>query len=716
MSVEKISENCILLHKQLDDSQCVALLENKSLSGRLSKADLVLHILGMICGFESHLFVWDGMHFKINHKYAMRSINSEALQRFLRRFTSYGRKFRLMFEFTENQFYRGQTFDAFQNALKVVLIEIMQTTLEIRAEFESHSPSDKDVRLVLIEHYLDSEKNGFLLLTLRNLYSLYVQIKDLSDHSESLSKIDSLSSEIFINRKFFNQILNVLHKHLIIPDNSIRNLAIKLFFYILKPMFNQIQTMLRHFSSVSELQTNEFLFSSKFLTNHQMLNIEYFPQEISFYWRDIIYIDHQFSSSPLFRSESLKLLAEALKCCLATKINHNGTIASISTIPLNIEVRFWKEIFELLQIDCESNDLVRTESDQNSEPISLAIVSKLFNSMFSKTMLDMHQIFEKTMNESFRAISEPIIDIFMLNFRQKYLQLFEFHTNFFLVQNAEHIFLYMHHVFPGLRQHLLLAKEAKSFAKLEHLVRDVHKKFHDPIDPNQSATGLKFFLPKFFLFDMALMEIRSECDWIIKSFDYFHFQFAFKPNTTGFDDDEMRKLPNIWPLDQMFNSRIVDLFNESLQFLLRLRYFQFIIGNDFLISSKFRYNDLNKNIYLFRFRLANLIFQFGRQIEYRLNELLHKTHTQLKQAKTMKDLFDVHQKFLEKLQQINSRIMKSDFIHNQFRTIAKFCHSELPNRTPINKFTESSIDKNRKISMWKNFDQLDLIQQEDFNF
>ncbi|OTF83267.1 hypothetical protein BLA29_001364 [Euroglyphus maynei] len=139
------------------------------------------------------------------------------------------------------------------------------------------------------------------------------------------------------------------------------------------------------------------------------------------------------------------------------------------------------------------------------------------------------------------------------------------------------------------------------------------------------------------------------------------------------------------------------------QFLLRLRYFQYLIGNDFLLSSKFRYNDLQKNIYLFRFRLANLIFQFGYQMEYRLKELIQQTLNRFENdTHSVEEFFLVHQKFLEKLEQIKSRVINSDFIRQQFRTIAKFCHTN----SDVQSLTDTTV-KNRRQSIVDNINKLD---------
>nr|XP_027201996.1 uncharacterized protein LOC113795953 [Dermatophagoides pteronyssinus] len=162
----------------------------------------------------------------------------------------------------------------------------------------------------------------------------------------------------------------------------------------------------------------------------------------------------------------------------------------------------------------------------------------------------------------------------------------------------------------------------------------------------------------------------------------------------------------------MFNAKINDLFNELFQFLLRLRYFQYLIGNDFLLSSKFRYNDLKKNIYLFRFRLANLIFQFGYQMEYRLKELIQQTINRFENdTENVEEFFNVHQKFLEKLEQIKLRVINSVFMRQQFRTIAKFCHT---NDSDVQSLTDTIVKNRRRQSIVENINQLDRVRSEDF--
>lgn len=736
----------IMVHEPMNHTECIHLLEERFIQRRLTKLEVIEHILSMLIGFESESFIWNDKQkqFEPTKCYSMTNVNLQSYQSFLYRFAPIGTMYRRMSTFVETEYFRGKTFFAYQNVLGKILGEIMEKTLKARKHFINLADihPDKNVRLILVESFLDSEQNDQLLLSIRNLYAIHQEIimnrndqQNQSDESTKLS--DSLfQMETNLHRHYCRQTLNAIHKRLSIPDVRIRSLAYTMLDHCLRIMFISLETMLKSLDSLSEIQSNEFLFESKFRSKNQLYHTVCKMAEMCKFWHDFLFVDEQFKSLHLFQFESLQLMAEAIKCAFVSRINHLRLESLDRFTSIRIMDLFRSIMSRLLKINCRNSDHEIFDIDCDSYEIHIESNLMEYHVRRFKTfrlplntVLNITDILNEALNETFETISRPIVLEFLPKFRHHYLRLFNYYTNFFLCQNVHHTLLYMYFLFPVLKDHLHRARHHRSFSELDSLMKQIH---HSYLHNDDHDDGLDFFEPHISMTIQTekfkdYFNTNNDFDWIIHSFDIFYYvpssSIFINDNGYSFDlsqkkrkrtkitvDDHHDEIDNFWPLTLMFNAKINDLFNEMFQFLLRLRYFQYLIGNDFLLSSKFRYNDLQKNIYLFRFRLANLIFQFGYQMEYRLKELIQQTVYRFQNdTRNIEGCFQVHQKFLEKLEQIKSRVIESDFIRQQFRTIAKFCHSN----SDVQSLTDTTV-KNRRRSIVDNINQLDRVRGEDF--
>lgn len=719
MEINPFLDEWIYYREPMDFAQCIALLEERTLTKRLSKMETIDNIFLLLTGLESQLFHWDvnSRQFCISSGYALKCLNSKPFSTYLKKFLSYGLMYRRMLESSESQYFYGKTFNAYKNTLRLILMEVMAKIIKIRDDFHSKDcKSDRNIRLILLESFLDSDQNDNLLLSLKNLYSIHCD----ATTEKNNKTLNSKDGEAQLCRFYCRQVLQSTYDHIASPKLRVRTLAYSLFEHSIRPMFIQIQLMLTNFTSLSDLDSNEFLFVSKFLSDEQLYYTSYSPTEMYQFWNDFLFIDPEFLLINLFQFESLKILSEAVKCSFAFRKNQ----LSYSVKPINILNKFKEKMNYFLKLYSQNEEIFDIDNDFEDEEILKSInepdmigLSKHKSKKFktyklpSSTVYNMQTIVQDALNNTFDLISRPIVNEFLREFRGRYLKLLHYYCDFFLVQKPQHIVLYMHFLFPNLKDELLLAKRQRSFARLEQILNNIHQSLKDDEQQN-------FFQPNICHFE-EINQKEIDSDWILRSFDLFNYLPSFANDFNIFDinKDEFSKSKfyNFWPLSQLFNPKITDLFNVLFQFLLRLRYFQYLIGNDFLLSSKFRYNDLEKNIYLFRFRLANLIFQFGRQFECRLKELIHRIVQKFYKSTTISEFLQVHQNFLKELEQINQRVIHSDFIQNQFRTIVKFCYSNSTAISLANKLTASHV-LNRKMSIWKDINCLDQVKQDDFNF
>ncbi|OTF79349.1 hypothetical protein BLA29_009056, partial [Euroglyphus maynei] len=263
----------------MSHAECIHLLEERLIRRRLTKLEVIEHIISMLIGFESESFIWNDneKQFVPNKCYSMTNVNIKSYQSFLSRFAPIGTMYRRMSTFVETEYFRGKTFFAYQNVLGKILGELMEKTLQARQHFTNSTDinPDKNVRLILVESFLDSEKNGQLLLSIRNLYAIHQEIIMNESNNDQSDEQISLSNSLFqmetsLHRHFCRQTLNAIHKRLSIPDVRIRSLAYTMLDHCLRVMFISLETMLKSFASLSELSTNEFLFESKFRSRNQL--------------------------------------------------------------------------------------------------------------------------------------------------------------------------------------------------------------------------------------------------------------------------------------------------------------------------------------------------------------------------------------------------------------------------------------------------------------
>lgn len=754
----------IRVHEPMNHVECIHLLEERFIQRRLTKLEVIEHILSMLIGFESESFIWNDneQQFTPTECYSMTNVNLQTYRSFLSKFAPIGTMYRRMSTFVDTEYFRGKTFFAYQNVLGKILAELMEKTLQARQHFTKSSTNidpDKNVRLILVESFLDSEQNGQLLLSIRNLYAIHQEIirnDSKNQSSESITISDSFfQMETSLHRYFCRQTLNAIHKRLSIPDIRIRSLAYTMLDHCLRILFISLETMLKSLTSISEISSNEFLFESKFRSKNQLYHNVCKVTEMSKFWHDFLFVDEQFKSLQLFQFESLNLMSEAIKCSFVCRKNHLHMDSLNRFQSIRIIDLFRSIMFRMLKINCQNFDEklfdIFCDSYETNESIIMDnnnLISEYQKRRFKtyrlplNTCLNITSILNEALNETFETISRPIVQEFLPELRRRYLRLFNYYTNFFLCQNVQHTLLYMYFLFPILKDQLQRARYRRSFSELDSLMKQIHRSYlqNDDNDNDDNDNGHNYFQPHISLaiqtekFKNHFNHSNNDFDWIVHSFDIFYFVPSSSSSSTSIIIDKNNnidlskkskrknkittttttfdELNNFWPLTLMFNAKINDLFNELFQFLLRLRYFQYLIGNDFLLSSKFRYNDLKKNIYLFRFRLANLIFQFGYQMEYRLKELIQQTINRFENdTENVEEFFNVHQKFLEKLEQIKLRVINSVFMRQQFRTIAKFCHT---NDSDVQSLTDTIVKNRRRQSIVENINQLDRVRSEDF--
>ena len=128
-------DSWVLEYKPLNYAQCISLLEHATI---LSRLEVVKYILGVIKGFDSKLFIWNDEKkaFSVAHGYATAHLNTRPFRSFLVQYAELGTKFRVMYEFTELEYFRGQTFKAFQGVLRNILEEIIGKTSALALSFQ----------------------------------------------------------------------------------------------------------------------------------------------------------------------------------------------------------------------------------------------------------------------------------------------------------------------------------------------------------------------------------------------------------------------------------------------------------------------------------------------------------------------------------------------------------------------------------------------------
>lgn len=685
MEINRFLDELVLEYHPLNHVQCIALLEH---SKTIDNCQVIHSVLSVITGQESILFRWkpnDGC-FQVSSEYSTSRLNSKIFFSYLQQYAKIGSLFRQMFDFTECEFFRGQTFQAFQAVLQNILGELMERVLWIRKRFDDNRTKlYSKLSLLALDSYLDNEENGNLLLSIRNLFQIYQDV----NQELKLSTSDHICG-IQIERYYCRQVMAAIYQRISTPHRRIRSIAYTMLYSCIRPLFRSIEQLLLHLSSLDKLHSFEFPLSSTFPTDSDLYCHSYSHHEMNHFWNDFLFLSKEFAHIPLFGIESLDSLIEAIKCSFALRKNQLPLEANIESVG---ELFRKNLILSLTRyVDLEANFDLETRHVEQEFVFGIPGLAfpKMKRNLFrcfefpTRTVLDSHSIIAEALNESLEKLSKPIITEFLLQIRPRYLQLFAYYTDFYLCQQSQHILAYIYFLFPSLES--ILAD--RNFRELERLLRTIHRNHH-----SEFASVLEFFQPNY----SSIVE--DSLDSSLFANIYFLPSFDHKLNRSLILSKSAQNFHSFWPLTHLFNPKITELFNQLFQFLLRLRYFQYLIGNKFLLSGQFRRAELPKQVYLFRFRLVNLLFQFGRQIEYRLKVLVKQTIENFHQAENFEAFLNQHQRFLIKLSQISQCISKSRFVHNLFRTVAKF-----------NRINTKSLNQ----SMCKSFETFDQINQSDF--
>lgn len=690
----------VLEYKPLNHAQCVSMLEHAII---LSRLEVVKYIFAVINGFESELFLWNSnrQQFVLAKGYAMAHLNMGPFQSFLGQFADAGTKFRQMYEFTQFEYFRGQTFNAFQSVLRNILDEIIGQMVEILdSKFvnnKKQTVNEFTISLLALAPFLDSDENGNILLVIHNLYSIYVEI---------------IAEDNFNRPRFYcNQTLAAIYKRTSIPHKRIRNIVYTLLDYCLRPLFISIEYLLTHFQHISELsESSEFIFSSKFKTDEELYYASYPPTELAIFWNDFFNFDsHLCQGFPLLSFGIIKELVDAIKASFIFR--KNGLLHSALTVESG---QFLSEFRENLK-DClrryaHPEDEFNIENPYHESQVQLEILPSIkhliklppqrmcrftgFNLPICISV-DIHAIMDEALGATFARISRPIVQNFLSEFRVSHLKLFRFYADFFLVQHSEHILQYIYFLFPLIKD--VLAKG--SYHVFSQKLQEIHRS-----NTTEFAKVLTFFKPNL-LQPERLNEHRDHTRQLnLFNSIYFLPSFAndFK-ETTPLSSRSARQFYDFWPLSQLFNSNVSSLFNELFQFLLKLRYCQYQLGAEFFLSPKFGASSLSREDYLCRYRMLNQLVLMGRQMEWRLKELVQTTELRLKSAATFEEYLASHQRFLEKVSQFNSATKNGIFVENILNSVSKFCH--------LNSTISTKI---RRPSIYEALGHLDLMGQDEY--
>lgn len=678
-----------LFYEEWNRAECISLLERSHLQS-ISKLDTLKCILSVINGLPSPLFTWDADKdkFVISQRHAVEQMNSKLFQNYLTQFAHIGTCFHKMFHFTGSEQIRGQTFSTFQQTLQFVLTEIIEKTISLRKNLCGNSNkivNDRTISLLAIGPYLNNDENENLLLVIRHLWEIYEKVDQPIESSQfsfdNLSNTSSLCrNTLNVERFYCNHILRHVYRRLSLPHKRIRSTAFTLLVNCLKPMFISIEQLLKTFASISELISLEFPFASKFKFDEEIYCVSYEHSELLVFWNDFIHFSAtDFLGVPLFTHDSFQTLIAAIKSSFVLRKNgikfesmflKNGIIADKFCFYLTEAFQKYAHPEELFDIDlAHAEEKLSSNIFDGLEPFLKVpqIKKQHFKSSTVPLRLsrDIDTIMRQALSNSFETISRPFINEFMVNVRVNYFKLFNYYIGFYLAQNPHHIIQYVHFVFPELK-HMLLTK---SFSKLSTLFDKVHLN-----DATDFAPVLRFF--HFHFYDKDQLQEMDNLQLSINFFNHIFFTPSFGNDFKSpklCDTGLKNKFSNFWPLTQMFNPKVTDLFNQVFQFTLRFIYFQFLIGDDFIQSSKLRNNDLSKDAYANRFRLVNLLFHFRFKIATHFQELVQSTMVRFDAARDFEQFLAIHQHFLERLSKIIQDVIKNTFINNIFKLVSKFC-------------------------------------------
>lgn len=484
----------LLEYKPLSYSQCISMLERSII---LSRLEVVKYILAVICGFDSELFVWNKHRksFKIANGYATAHLNSAVFRDFLAQFAKLGTQFRQMYEFSQMEYFRGQTFMAFQNILGNILEEIIHKTVEVREHFthnKTKTPNEFNISLLALAPFLDSDHNDNIILTIRNLHAIYLEV------------VQEL--QFNLPRLYCIQTLTAIYKRLFMPHRRIRSIVYTMFDYCLRPIFISIEYLLSQFVSVSQLsESSEFLFSSYFKTDEDVYYDSYPHNKLDDFWHNFFHFDSQLCQElPLFSNQSLKAITEAIKGSFVLRKNdlkvESLSICSdkfLSEFHSNLKVCFQRYAHSEEQFDIETR-----YKEEAFEPQVMNSIKELLNLpplrtyrfkpyiVPIKTICDMRTIIEESLSATFLTISQPIIHNFLDEFRYRHLRLFNYHTDFFLAQNPHHVLEYIYFLFPLIKE----LHVTKSFDLIETQLTKIHQSAN-----NELGDVLHFFRPNLFM-------------------------------------------------------------------------------------------------------------------------------------------------------------------------------------------------------------------------
>lgn len=695
-----------LEYTPLNHTQCIALLEQAKI---LSRIELTSYVLNVIIGFESELFVWNDKkkQFNVTNGYATAHFNSHLLRNYCKGFADTGTKFRIMYDFTQEEHLRGQIFNAFQIVLGNILEEIIGQVNQVREKLlynKSKLVNEFNISLLAIEPYLNDDLNGNITTVIQNLYSIYTEVVAIP--------VSTSPSSVISMRVYCNQTLTTIYNRLFIPHKRMQSIVYTMFDYCLRPLFISMEHLLSQFQSIDELSnSSEMPFTSMFKTDDDMYYVNYEPDQLRQFWNDFFHFDTQFGKNlPLFSDDTLKIIAEAIKSSFA--LRKNGFSQKSLCIGSTILTEFHSNLNANLDLYGRTGEYFNIDNDtlSNTYQLEANSISCLFNlpplqvnrfksyTFPKQNVYNVHSILKESLASTFDKISRPIIQNFMNQFRSRHLKLFNYYSEFFLVQQSEHILQYIYFLFPVLNG---ISFNEKSFEAIQALVNQIHQ---------CNSTGFSPVL-QFFRLHISKFNVVHSNMWFLELFDNFIYtpsfgnDFKVLSSVKPFNHNE--HFYNFWPLTQLFNYKVTERFNQILKFLLKLRFIQHYIGIQFFISPQFRKRTMSKSKYLFRFQLLNHLVLIGLQVEHRLQELIRVYTHRFEKINSFDEYLNNHQRFIEKLAQINEGT-DSLYLRNIINSATKFCYTNFQNSN------HSLTPGKNRTSIYDTFLHLDRLNQDDF--
>lgn len=681
-----------------------------------SRLQVVRYILAVITGTESELFIWQRNcnQFRVARAIGLSDLSAGPFRASLQKYAQLGTLFREMYEFAASSkrdyTSRGRTFGAFQVSLRATLEEIIGQTVDILEQryrfklFRERATDDEEdesenISLIGFGH---EEEHKNIFLTIRHLHATY--LKAIKEQTYEWPRL------------YAHQTLLAIYERLSIPDQHLQNVFFTLLNQCLGPFFNSLEYLLTSFTTINELTaatSAEYFFTSRFESNDDLYMNSYSHSELVRFWDDFLHLDEQVrreATIPFFSNsqtggragggERLKVLIEAIKASFALRMNGHSIEPAVRKMltPGAIAVKFRHVLGDCIRQYAHPDecDSLNFETPYETTEVSLGVPEgiltncpSLSNPCFRNIkqcrfkgyqlpllmMVDLDTALGEAFTATFESISRPIVSTFLEELRRRHLRLLRYYTDFFFFQSSEHLLHYVCSLFPTIKG--AVEGTEMNVGDFTRKLMDIHRN-NGNLD--RLSPGIAFFRPTVLQADKALLECSETphtahlrllgCLFFLPSFNNGTSTSPNNPYRSPFYDEESdngRPFYDFWPLQQLFNGSVTTLFNFFLQFMLKLRYSQFQLVEEFFVNSK--------NNGLTRHFLVNHLVTIGFTLECRLKELVMGVEKELQEAATFDAYLATHQSFLEKISLLREFGESEDgIIATTIVNAAKFCN------------------------------------------